>query len=536
MTASEQSRFASFLKTAGPDKALPADLCECLAGKLQEVTGLSIYSSSLATSKCILYALGRGGIEKHLVAVASEERQLDALPKSAKAEVPAEIEGVKLHLVTCPVNREAAALIRTALPYTRPQLVGIKAALGCGDRLGIATPGHIRAVRGTGLVGFFAQQSIREMTRTERTPDEVMDDATWGVMQEGYREGFGADADHLKTSEDIDRCLAAGFTMFTIDPGEYVDDSADSASSSELTRKFEALPWEGLESTPADCRGRYVGQTFKLPDLKLDFTDEALVRAAVKYGAAVAHTAKLYRHLLDKAGSGTFELEMSVDETATPTSPAEHFFVARELARLGVEWVSLAPRFVGEFEKGVDYKGDLGEFEECFTQHVAIARELGPYKVSIHSGSDKFSIYPIAARLAGELVHLKTAGTSYLEALRVIAEVKPGLFREILRFAFSRYDEDRASYHVSADPSKVPEPSELSDQQLPGVLDQFDGREMLHVTFGSVLTWKDGHQYRFRNRLLFALRENEERYYQVLRSHLGRHAVPFKTGKSPARG
>ena len=128
------------------------------------------------------------------------------------------------------------------------------------------------------------------------------------------------------------------------------------------------------------------------------------------------------RHLVQAAGTRPFELEVSVDETDQPTSHAEHIYIASELKRLGVNWVSLAPRYVGRFEKGVDYIGDLAAFETDFAGHAAIARQFGPYKLSLHSGSDKFSIYPIAARLTGGLVHLKTAGTSYLEALRTIAD------------------------------------------------------------------------------------------------------------------
>ncbi|MDH4179828.1 MAG: tagaturonate epimerase family protein, partial [Armatimonadota bacterium] len=255
--------------------------------------------------------------------------------------------------------------------------------------------------------------------------------------------------------------------------------------------------------------------------------EEALFRAAVKYGRALAHTAAMYRHLKATAGDRPFELEMSVDETATPTSVAEHVFVARELRRLGVEWVSLAPRFIGEFEKGVDYIGDLAAFEKSFAGHVAVAQHFGPYKISIHSGSDKFSIYPIAARLAGDLVHLKTAGTSYLEALRAIATIDPSLFREIMGFAIDRYPEDRASYHVSADLAKVPAPQDLADADLPAILDQFDTRETLHVTFGSVLTAETGGSLRFKDRFMQVLDQHEDVHYDIVRRHIVRHLTPF---------
>lgn len=250
--------------------------------------------------------------------------------------------------------------------------------------------------------------------------------------------------------------------------------------------------------------------------------DETLLRAAVKYGGAVAHVAALYRHLVSVGPSGGFELEISVDETDTPTGHAEHLFIARELRRLGVRWVSLAPRYVGRFEKGVEYIGDLAAFETDFAGHAAIARALGPYKLSLHSGSDKFSIYGIAAELTRGLVHLKTAGTSYLEALRATASFDPALFREILTFARDRYDTDKASYHVSAQLERVPAPETLADADLPLLLEQFDTRQVLHVTFGSVLTTPA-----LKDRLMTGLMRNEERYYDVLERHFIRHLHPL---------
>ncbi len=153
---------------------------------------------------------------------------------------------------------------------------------------------------------------------------------------------------------------------------------------------------------------------------------------------------------------------------------------------------------------------------------MAVAKTFGPYKLSLHSGSDKFSVYPIASRLAGELVHLKTAGTSYLEALRAIAQVNPKLFREISAFARERYPIDRASYHVSAEVDKALEAGRLSDGELMTLLDDFHAREILHVTFGSVLNHPD-----FRMPFFAALRGDEDVYYQALEAHFGKHFAPF---------
>ena len=168
-----------------------------------------------------------------------------------------------------------------------------------GDRLGLATPGHVQAVRAVGgdIAPIFAQQSIREMARTGRTPQQVMDDATWGTFQEGWQAGVGADADHLKTTADIDACAAAGFTFFTIDPGEHVDGAADTDDAATLGRKYDALPWLGLETSAAALRAAYVGKRIEIEDRAIAYDDATLLRAAVKYGRAVAHVAAMYRHL-----------------------------------------------------------------------------------------------------------------------------------------------------------------------------------------------------------------------------------------------
>ncbi len=250
------------------------------------------------------------------------------------------------------------------------------------------------------------------------------------------------------------------------------------------------------------------------------FSEPDLLRALAKYGRALAHTLEMSRHLASRAGGREFDLEISVDETETPTSTAEHFFIASELQRLGVRWTSMAPRFVGRFEKGVDYIGDLRQFEDEFARHAAIARQFGTYRMSLHSGSDKFSIYAIAARQAHGLLHLKTAGTSYLEALRVIAHTNPDLFRKILHLAIGRYEEDRASYHVSALLAKVASPKHVSDHDLAALLDQFDARQVFHVTFGATLD-------RFGPELNETLRANENDYYTALEVHFQKHLQPM---------
>jgi hypothetical protein len=228
----------------------------------------------------------------------------------------------------------------------------------------------------------------------------------------------------------------------------------------------------------------------------------------------------LARHLRSQAGPEQAELEISVDETDTPTSLAEHALFAHEARRLGVDWVSLAPRFVGAFEKGVDYIGDLAALAHDLRGHAQVARALGPYKLSLHSGSDKFSVYPIASAAAGGLVHLKTAGTSYLEAWRVAGAHQPELLHAAMRLGLERFAEDVKSYHISGLPERVPAPEALSGRAALAWLEEPNARQVLHVTFGSALQ-------RFGDELRALLHAHPDDYRAALRRHFERHLSPF---------
>jgi tagaturonate epimerase len=488
--------------------------------ELQEHFGATLIPGSLVAQEAAALWLDRTATGKRLAILARADDPLLARFNGEQTDFRA---GFALKL--CPTDPDNSRALRAALPWLQPSLLGLNTSAGFGDRLGLATPGHVRALEhvlrgapGSTIAPIFAQQSIREMERTSRSPDDVLNDATWGTFQAGWRGGVGADADHLKTPADIDACTAAGFSFYTIDPGAHVDSEVDTAPPEVVRRKAATLPWQDLEISQADLERRYAGQRIDLEDRELVMDPLALLRAAAKYGRAIAHVASMYRYLAGK--HVPFELEVSVDETETPTTHAEHVYVASELKRLGVRWVSLAPRYVGSFEKGIDYIGDLAALRADLAGHAAIARALGPYKLSLHSGSDKFSVYPLITEVARGMVHLKTAGTSYLEALRVMAHVDVALFREILAFARERYEQDRASYHVSGEVGRVPAPADLQDIQLPALLEDVDARQVLHVTFGSTLA-------RFGARLKAALREHEAEYDATLERHFVRHLAPF---------
>jgi tagaturonate epimerase len=373
-------------------------------------------------------------------------------------------------------------------------------SFGFGDRLGLATRGHIAALRGTKFAPIFAQQSVRENTRTGRTPQQVVDDAKRAVDAAKWDAPWGADADHLKTVEDIPAFVDAGYTFFTVDPGEHVDNAADTDTSGVLKHKTAGFNWDELSALYLHQKdGPGWGQ----------FEAQSLMRATVKYGKAIRHAVSMFNRLAELKDE--FDFEISVDETDSPTSPLEHFFIASELTRLGVRFTSLAPRFIGRFEKGVDYIGDLNALDAELEKHAAVTAHFGTYKLSLHSGSDKFSVYPLVAKHWGERIHVKTAGTSYLEALRVLATHEPDLFAKIYALGREHYQTDRLSYHVSAQLNLLP-----NTDDLPSLLNDFHAREVLHVTFGSAIG-------QFGVQLKKALVKHETAYYEGLRTHFEKH-------------
>jgi hypothetical protein len=226
---------------------------------------------------------------------------------------------------------------------------------------------------------------------------------------------------------------------------------------------------------------------------------------------------------------------VAVDEIEFRTTPVDHVYLATELHRLGVRWVSFASRFVGEFEKGIDFLGDRAELEADLEVHAAIARSLGDYKLSVHSGSDKFSIYEAVARATRDRVHLKTSGTSYLVALQTIAAADPELMRRIWRVALEAYTTARASYHVSAALAGVPSPDAASAAVLAGLLDDPNTREILHVTYGAVL---HGADVGLGDGLRAAIWARRVEYWANLEAHIGRHLRPFSqaAARSAAKG
>ncbi len=483
---------------------------------------VSLYENSVHENGDDVFFMVREGLKKFLIVYGKKGNNYSEIFSGE------ELNTLSKSVLKCPLSHENAKQVREQFTFTRAVLIGKDNSYGFGDRLGNAGPAHLRAVRKTGFKPILAQQSIRELERTKRTAEEVMDAATWSVFQEGYHGGFGSDGDHLKTPDDIDRMVRAGYTMFTIDPSDYVRDDVKSLSLQDLEEEYRKLPWSELDED-ADVLMK------RLLDLELELRDgfllspgkEEILQGMVKYGRVVVHTKVMSDYIDETYPDHPTELELSVDETDDPTTLFEHYLVASELNRLGVRLVSLAPRYCGHFEKGIDFKGDLEQFQDEYVQHLAIAGKFGGYKLSVHSGSDKFSVYKVIGSLDLGTVHVKTAGTSYLEALRTVAEADPDFFREILKFSLKRFESDKKTYHISADSDRIPDPDSLDNNELADLLDDNDTRQVLHVAYGSVLSGDLSESRGFKKRLMELLEENEELHEANLVRHFEKHLNPF---------
>ncbi len=426
-------------------------------------------------------------------------------------------------LLCCPLNHRNAEIMREALPYTAPSsLQGMDVTIGVGDRLGIATGGHIQLFKllnektlkkKVSWAPVFAQQSVREITLTDRTYEDVLDSATWAVFQEAFVRPWGADGDHLKTPEWVRKALKIGFTMITADVSDYIHDEYGVQDDAAVIAAYE----EKLDPEQrARLENRYLAFCLELDtgeEIRIARPD--LARIVLIYQDALDFAHQLYQ--VGKKMDKPFDFELSIDETETPTLPQAHAFIAEEAIKRGIKLFSVAPRFVGEFQKGIDYIGDKKEFDSTFRTHAAIARHYG-YKVSVHSGSDKFTVFPAIGRHTNLTFHLKTAGTNWLQALLTVARTEPSFFRDLYDSALKVFPKARQYYHITPNLDNLPQLGSLTDDGLPVVFDNVDVRQVLHVTYGELLK-----EPTFREAFFRIMDEHMSEYRQSLVEHIGRH-------------
>lgn len=472
-----------------------------------KLDGVKVYPRSFEQYEGVKLLMVKEGYTKYIVAVGA-----GSLYNDLQGD---EKDGAKL----CPLSHENRLVLNRYFDYTVPSAFGTQiATIGLGDRLGVASPGHINTVRNRNIRPILAQQSIRELSLTGRDYNQVVDAACFAAFQEGYKDGFGADGDHLKVESDIKMSLDLGFTMITLDCSEKIDNTIEGSSEASIEGKYNALPAEVRNY----YEGKYLDKSYKVGEYTLQFDKLSVMKNVLIYGEAIKFMEHVYHTYIQKAGRAV-DFEISIDETATPTDPASHYLIANELYSNGLNIYSMAPRFCGEFQKGIDYVGDIVQFEKEMGVHAAIADHFG-YKLSIHSGSDKFSVFPIVAKYTKGRFHVKTAGTNWLEAVRTVAKVNPGLYRRMHAHALEHFEEATAYYHVTTDITAIKPLDQVADADLHTYMNDNNARQLIHITYGILLQAKNASGGSlFKEEFFHTLSDQEEAYEASLQSHIGKH-------------
>ncbi|MBM3983812.1 MAG: hypothetical protein FJ304_26810 [Planctomycetes bacterium] len=371
-----------------------------------------------------------------------------------------------------------------------------KYSVGVGDRFAHQAKAQLRACQLAAKAGAEVipvwNKSNREHTIIGSEPGSVRASADAAVKELNWTKPYHVDADHIRL-ETVDRFLAAS-DFFTID----VADSIGQPIPANAVKIF------------ATRHPEFLG-TLAIPGVSAPFTTTAsdVERVASKYLKAVKDASAIYNKIAWAKGSDNFIAEVSMDETDAPQSPFELLFILAALSNEGVRVQTIAPKFTGRFNKGVDYVGDLAQFETEFRDDLAVIafavkqfRLPANLKLSVHSGSDKFSIYPImkkAIREADAGLHLKTAGTTWLEEVIGLAETGGdglAMAKAIYAKALTKKDELCAPYAtvIDIDASKLPTADAVNDwsaEQFTGALrhdqanPQFNSsfRQLVHVGF-----------------------------------------------------
>jgi len=338
-----------------------------------------------------------------------------------------------------------------------------KYTMGTGDRFGKQGRAQLAAIMQANEQGAAVtpvwNKSFREHSTIHTEPIDTRREADAAIAALGWDKAYFVDADHVNFG-NIEMFIDCS-TFFTLDVADYIGKEANADAITEFVTQHKKyigkLDIEGIADS-------------------FDITEELVLSCAKKYLFAVQEAGRIYRHICDKKGADTFVTEVSMDETDEPQTPVEMFFILAAIANEGIPAQTIAPKFTGRFNKGVDYVGNLDQFSKEFREDLAVIRfavqKFGlpeNLKLSVHSGSDKFSIYGPINKAIKEFdagLHIKTAGTTWLEELIGLAEAGGdglALAKEVYRQAFDRYDELAKPYAtvIDIDENQLPSPDEV---------------------------------------------------------------------------
>ncbi len=339
-----------------------------------------------------------------------------------------------------------------------------KYSFGTGDRFGhqgVAQLAAIEKARELGVeLAIVWNKSHREHLIVKTGPEAVRLEAEAAVAERGFTGQYFVDADHIGLG-NVDLFMESS-DFFTLDVADFIGKKADAKSVDAYVKKHSGLIGKLTIAGIAE---------------PLHITSELLQGIAEKYLYAVQEAGKIYRHIAAQKGDGRFITEVSMDETLEPQSPVEMLFILAAIADENIPAQTIAPKFSGRFNKGVDYIGDVTRFRQEFEDDLCVIaygiKEFGlpdNLKLSVHSGSDKFAIYDAIRELTRKHnagIHVKTAGTSWLEELIGLAESGgEGLViaKEVYASAYDRFDELCTPYAtvIDIDRQALPDPDEVN--------------------------------------------------------------------------
>jgi tagaturonate epimerase len=367
-----------------------------------------------------------------------------------------------------------------------------KFSFGIGDRFGKEGRAQLAAIQEINKLGFNVvpvwNKSYREHSIVHTTHESVAKEAVDAVKANNWKGNYYVDADHIGMAT-VDQFVDYS-NFFTIDVAHFIGKQADENEKKEFIK----------------THSKYIG-SLTIPGIeqKFEVTEAFLAKVADTYLNAINEVKVIYDHIVAKKGADRFIPEVSMDECEIAQTPLELFFILAELKRLGVEVQTIAPKFTGLFAKGVDYQGDIKKFAIEFEQDVAVMQfaiaKLGlpkSLKLSVHSGSDKFAIYPIMKKAIAKFnagLHVKTAGTTWLE--EVIGLAQGGgeglsIAKEIYEKSMGRFDELTGPYTtvLNIDKSKLPLPqivNSWSSQQFSDALTHNQNCKDFNASFRQVI-------------------------------------------------
>ncbi|NDP21417.1 MAG: hypothetical protein GZ091_10100 [Paludibacter sp.] len=371
-----------------------------------------------------------------------------------------------------------------------------KFSFGTGDRFSHQGEAQLRAIMKANKSGLDISpvwnKSNREHTYVHTHPGDVRIEADEAVAKLGYKGKYFVDADHINLSNVAAFVNSSDF--FTLDVASFIGKESKEAEVNEFV------------SSSQKYIGNLMIQGIERP---IVVTEELLHQIAAKFLAATQQAADIYNFLVKKKGKGNFITEVSMDEVETPQTPVELLFILKMLADKGVPAQTIAPKFTGRFNKGVDYTGDVDQFAKEFEEDVLVIdfaiKEFGlpeELKLSIHSGSDKFSIYPVMALVIKKYdkgLHVKTAGTTWLEeviGLAIAGDDALVAAKYIYEHSIGRKDELCAPYAdvIDIDDTKLPSVEEVNSwtgekyantlRHIPGHPDYNPNfRQLIHVAY-----------------------------------------------------